>query len=172
MAYQDIEESRMYERAERLADQVWDVVISWRPLAQDTVGKQLAKAVDSIGANIAESNGRFHPRDVINFLYYARGSLKETRYWLRRAIRRSLITQEQFDPWVNELTQLAKEINAYVGFQRKRIVKEPRTLYTVSTHPPTHPPNQLPTHLTTGSRPTQSQELLVCWAVVRWVVSW
>ena len=124
MAYQDIEDSRMYKRAEQLADEIWDTAISWQPFVRDTLGKQLTKANDSIGANIAESSGRFHPRDVINFLYYARGSLKETRYWLRRAIRRRLITQEQFDRWMGELTQLAKEINSYIGYQRKRIGKE------------------------------------------------
>ena len=129
MGYQDIEETRMYGRAERLADEIWDAVFSWEPFVRDTVGKQLTRAVDSIGANIAESNGRFHPGDVVRFLHYARGSLKETRYWLRRATRRQLITQEQHQHWINELTQLAKEINRYINFQRKRKVKEPDAPY-------------------------------------------
>jgi four helix bundle protein len=133
MPYQDIEVSRMYERTEKLADEAWDAVLAWEPFAQDTVGKQLTTAADSIGANIAESSGRFHPGDVIRFLYYARGSLKETRYWLRRAVHRKLIAQEQFDRWTSELTQLAKDINGYIGFQRTRTVKEPFPLYEIST---------------------------------------
>lgn len=132
MAYQDIEESRMYERAERLADEMWDTVLAWQPFAQDTIGKQLARATDSIGANIAESSGRFHPGDVIRFLYYARGSLKETRYWLRRALHRTLITQEQFDHWMEELTQLTKEINSYISYQRKRTIKESSPHYKIA----------------------------------------
>ena len=83
MPYQDIEDSRIYQRAERLADAIWNAVIEWSSFARETVGQQLTRAVDSIGANIAESAGRFHPRDVINFLYYARGSMRETRYWLK-----------------------------------------------------------------------------------------
>jgi len=51
MAYEDIEESRMYQRAERLADVIWDTVIEWDEFAKDTVGKQLTRATDSIGAN-------------------------------------------------------------------------------------------------------------------------
>ena len=35
---------------------------------------------------------------------------------------------------MDELTQLAKEINAYIGYQRKRIVKEPPAPYTISTN--------------------------------------
>jgi len=132
MPYQDIEESRMYERAEQLADEIWDAVLAWEPFARETVGRQLATAADSIGANIAESSGRFHPGDVVRFLYYARGSLKETRYWLRRALNRTLITQHQFDHWMAELTQLAKDINSYIGFQRNRTVKEPSPLYEIT----------------------------------------
>ena len=129
MGYQDIEESRMYKRAEQLADEVWNTVLSWESFAKDTIGKQLTRSTDSIGANIAESSGRFHPGDVIRFLHYARGSLKETRYWLRRAARRQLITSEQLNRWMNELTQLAKEINSYISFQRKRKIKEPNAPY-------------------------------------------
>jgi four helix bundle protein len=132
MGYQDIEESRMYQRAERLADDIWDAVVSWEAFAKDTIGKQLTRAMDSVGANIAESSGRFHPGDVVRFLHFARGSLKETRYWLRRAVRRNLASQEQVKAWMDELTQLAKEINCYISYQRKRTVKEPAPAYSIT----------------------------------------
>jgi len=41
-----------------LADFIWAIVIKWNRLAQETVGRQLIKAGDSIGANIAEGSGR------------------------------------------------------------------------------------------------------------------
>lgn len=60
MAYQDIEDSQMYQRTERAAaDCVWDVVMEWNQFARDTVGKQLVRSVDSVGANIAEGAGRY-----------------------------------------------------------------------------------------------------------------
>ena len=93
MAYQDIEESRLYQRVERLADSLWNIATDWELFAKDTIGKQLTRAIDSIGANIAESHGRYHPGDAVRFLYFARGSLKETRCWLRRAIKQNLIYQ-------------------------------------------------------------------------------
>lgn len=126
----------MYERAERVADEVWAVVLAWKPFERDTVGKQITRSADSIGVNLAESSGRFHPRDVIRFVYYARGSLKETRYWLRRALHRDLIPQTRFDQWMDELTQLAKEINKYIGHQRKRLTKP-------TSKPTSKPTNQL-----------------------------
>jgi four helix bundle protein len=53
MAHQSFEQLRVYQAAEKLADEVWDIVVGWNYFAKDTVGKQLVRAADSIGANIA-----------------------------------------------------------------------------------------------------------------------
>jgi four helix bundle protein len=97
-----------------------ELVVAWEWFAKKALGIQLARAADSIGANIAESAGRFHPGDVRNFLYYARGSLLETRYWLRRAHARGLITPDSFAEFITELDQLGREINQCIAFQKTR----------------------------------------------------
>lgn len=48
---------------------------------------QIKRAVQSIGANIAEGWGRYHYKDRIRFLYQARGSLYEVKHFLRAARR-------------------------------------------------------------------------------------
>ena len=58
MAKTNFERLRVYQLSEILADQVWSIVAKWNVLARDTVGKQLIRAADSIGANIAEGSGR------------------------------------------------------------------------------------------------------------------
>lgn len=103
MPYEPIEERRFYVRAEELADRVWDMVGDWDTFARDTAGKQVVRAADSIGANIAEGGGRFHPADVRQFLYYTRGSLRETKFFLRRAVRRFLLKPEVFEALDAEL---------------------------------------------------------------------
>jgi hypothetical protein len=62
------DELRVYQCAEQLADQVWTIVRSWDALARDTLGKQLIRAVDSIGANVAEGCGRGTYRDNRRFV--------------------------------------------------------------------------------------------------------
>lgn len=131
MAYKDIEESRIYQRAEKIADDVWNQVIGWKPFEKDTVGQQLCRAVDSVGANIAESSGRFHSGDVVRFLHFARGSLKETRFWLKRAQHRQLISDILFNQLMAELNILAKELNAYIKYQRNRSIKEESVDYEI-----------------------------------------
>ncbi len=48
----------VYRLAERLADETWTIVRSWDAFARDTVGRQLVKSADSIGANLAEGSGK------------------------------------------------------------------------------------------------------------------
>ena len=120
MPYEPLEEKRVYRRAEALCDRVWEVVVGWEWFAKRTVGDQFARAADSIGANIAEAGGRFHPKEVQNHLYYARGSLRETKFWQRRALTRGLIDPDAAAALDQELEQLGREINECINYQESR----------------------------------------------------
>lgn len=110
----NFENLQIYKLSEKLSDELWKIVVRWNILARGTVGKQLVRAGDSIGANIAEGSGRGTDPEIRRFLRVARGSLYETQHWLRRAYRRKLLTDKQ----VNDLTPLVKELtpklNAYL----------------------------------------------------------
>ena len=110
------ERLEVYRLAETLADSIWDVVVLWDFFARDTVGKQMVRAAeaDSVGANIAEGAGRGTYQDNRRFVRMARGSLNETRHWLRRAFRRSLLGQKQVSALKPLLDELALRLNAYL----------------------------------------------------------
>lgn len=110
-----LEGLRIFQLAEDLADTVWAEVVTWKPFLRDTVGRQLTQAADLVGANIAEGHGRYHYREQITFDYYARGSLRETRYWLPRAHRRRIITDETLQGLVEKVDQLEPQLNAYIN---------------------------------------------------------
>jgi four helix bundle protein len=115
MAHESFEKLRVYHLAETLADAVWDTVIRWDTRARDTVGKQLIRAADSVGANIAEDCGRRSNQDNRRFVRIARGSLNETKHWLRRAFRRRLLTDGQVSALKSQLDDLALCLNAYLS---------------------------------------------------------
>lgn len=75
--YRDVENLDICKDIEELSDDIWNQVMVFDYFAKDTVGKQLIRAADSIGANLFESEGRYHYRDSLNFLYFARGSPKK-----------------------------------------------------------------------------------------------
>jgi hypothetical protein len=62
---------------------------------------------------IAEAFGRFHYGEKLNFLYYARGSIFETKYWVNRAGKRALLTQDEQRANAEALTVLAIQINMF-----------------------------------------------------------
>lgn len=95
---------RIYQLAEALADDVWAEVLTWKPFPQMTVGRQLVEACDSIGANIADRQ----------FQFYARGSLEETTYCLRRALRRRLTSDDKFNGFMARINELIPQLNGYI----------------------------------------------------------
>ena len=109
-----LEELRVYTRAEAVADTVWDIVLTWDVFARETVGKQLVRAADSIGANIAEGYGRGSYLDNKRFVKIARGSLYEVRHFLRRADKRGLITPAHRKQLMPLLKELPPTLNAYL----------------------------------------------------------
>jgi four helix bundle protein len=121
------EKLRVYQLAEEMADLVWDVVIKWDRLAQDTVGKQFIRGADSIGANIAEGTGRGSFADNRRFAKIARGSLFEVKHWLRRAYRRKLLNQNEVTNFQKLLGELAPRLSAYINSIGKKGLNGPRT---------------------------------------------
>jgi four helix bundle protein len=110
----NFENLQVYKLSEKLADQVWKIVLRWDVLAIDTVGKQLIRAADSVGANIAEGSGRGSEPDLRRFLRIARGSLYETQHFLRRAYKRRLLTEKQVNALLPIIRELNPKLNAYI----------------------------------------------------------
>ncbi|NER22851.1 MAG: four helix bundle protein [Symploca sp. SIO1B1] len=114
MSSKKFQDLTVYRLTERLADEIWKIVNDWQPLAQNTVGRQIIRSADSIGANIAEGAGRGSFQDNRRFVRIARGSLNETQHWLRRAYSRNLLTVEQVDTLKPIINELAPKLNSYL----------------------------------------------------------
>jgi four helix bundle protein len=115
MARTNFEKLRVYQLSEKLSDLTWNVVLKWDDLARATVGIQLIKSVDSIGANIAEGTGRGSLTENRRFAKIARGSLFEVKHWLRRAYKRNLLTQEEIDVFKEIIEELTPKLSAYIN---------------------------------------------------------
>ena len=85
-----------YRCAAALADDLRAEVVTWPSIDEWTLGVQLVRAADSVGANIAEGVGRHGFRDQARFLLMARGSAYEVQHWLERAFARGLIEDDSY----------------------------------------------------------------------------
>lgn len=109
------EDLQVLKSAEVIADSIWKKVVEWDGFAKDVLGKQITRSADSVGANIAESVGRFNFGEKLQFLYYSRGSLFETKYWLNRIQERKLMKPDEIREYVDGLTALARQLNAFAS---------------------------------------------------------
>ncbi len=136
---------QVLQSAEQLADSIWKQVVTWDDLPRDVVRKQLTRAADSIGANIAEAFGRYHFGEKLQFLYFARGSLFETKYWLNRVLRRSLMPVDDVQDYASKLTFLARQLNAFAAsLKTARADEKQQTLKEFAAEYMTNVPDDFP----------------------------
>lgn len=114
MEKSNFENLQIYQLSTRLANEVWKIAETWNGFAKDTIGKQIVRAVDSVGANIAEGSGRGSAKDNSRFLKMARGSLYETRHWLFCAKDRNLLSEEQIKVISPLIKELIPKLNSYL----------------------------------------------------------
>jgi len=99
-----------YRKSAAFADELYVVISRWPSFDRWSIGIQLVRAADSIGANIAEGAGRWHRDDQRRFLRIARGSLYETEHWIARAEARGLVE----DGWSERLNEPARALNGLI----------------------------------------------------------
>lgn len=109
-----LEELKVYQLSMEIGEEIWSLVSRWRYFEKETIGKQLVRSADSISANLSEGFGRYHFKESKNFYYYARGSLFETKTWLKKSANRSLIEDEVFQKIAVNLDILGAIINNFI----------------------------------------------------------
>jgi four helix bundle protein len=133
MVQTNFEKLRIYQLAEKLADRIWQIVVKWNYFAKITIGKQIVAAADGVGSNIAEGSGRGSLQDNRRFIKIARGSLYETKHWLRRCYKRQLLTESEISELKPIIDELLPKLNAYYRSVdcavRTKTNKAPRSKY-------------------------------------------
>jgi len=124
-----VESLSVFKAADKLCNQVWDIVLKWDWFSKKTIGDQWVRSTDSIAANITEGYGRYFFGEYLIFLYYARGSAYESIFWLDKARQRKLVSEETYKKLRNEFEHLPIEINKVVKIvksEAKRWKGKPR----------------------------------------------
>ena len=110
-----LEELRVYQLSMDMGEKVWGIGEKLNYFSKDTIGKQWVRAADSIAANLSEGYGRFHYKEAKQFCYYARGSLSETKTWLRKAYNRKLLDQSTYHLFLEDIESISIKLNKYIN---------------------------------------------------------
>ncbi len=145
--HQPIEETDVYRRVADLSDEVWELVQGWKPLAIETVGRQLIRSMDSVGANLVEGDGRYSTNDSIHFFVIARASARESGFWIRRAKKRGLIRESVAEDLAVRLEHATRALNNIITYRRNKGpgVKESTAIYADFSDKTKAPNTQHPT---------------------------
>ena len=109
-----LEDLEVYKVAMEIGEIVWDIVGKWEYFEKKTLGSQFVNAADSIAFNISEGYGRFHYKENKNFCYYSRGSAKETLTAINKAMKRKLITEDEFKLLNEKLDRYFRLMHGYI----------------------------------------------------------
>jgi len=116
-----IDDLEIYKLSIIIGEDIWGIVMKWDYFAKDTIGKQLVRSADSVAANISEGYGRFHFKEEKQFLFFARGSLHETKTFISKAHSRKLISDQKYIT-LNEQTELlGKKLNSFINSINRKL---------------------------------------------------
>mgnify|MGYP003390144562 CR=1 FL=1 len=119
-----LEELDVYNLSQDFSDTVWFMVEKWDNFPKFGIGKQMTDSADSISSNIAEGYGRYFIKENINFCFYGRGSILETKNWLQKSLRRNLITKAEHETLMSQLELIHKKLNGYIKVLKENLKKQ------------------------------------------------
>jgi len=114
--YLTLENLEIFQLSKQLSNVGWKIykTLDWKEVKDSK--EQFIDSTDSVGANIAEGYGRFHYLDRIKFMYNARGSLLESRYWFDLLIERNLLKDKLLkEEYMKIYNELKPKLNNFIS---------------------------------------------------------
>jgi len=120
----ELKNLEVYQLSRKLSSIAWEIFCRMDFMDKKHIGDQFLRAVDSVGANIAEGYGRFHYLDKVRFYYNSRASHYEAFiHWLELLFEREKISKAEFDS-INEIAQkLQVKLNNFITSTTKNARK-------------------------------------------------
>lgn len=119
MKYTSVEELPVWQTAHSLTLQVYKLSSKLPSAEQYGLVSQLRRAASSIPANITEGFYRKSIKELLQFLYVARGSLGETKYHLLLARDLDYITNKEYEEMLSGYDNAGKQLNGWINSLKK-----------------------------------------------------
>lgn len=82
---------------------------------------QIRRSASSIGANIAEGFERNTTKELVQFLYNARGSCAETRFHLRLSYDLKYMNEQEYSHLRGILGEVGKQLNGWISSLKRKL---------------------------------------------------
>ncbi|WP_289018884.1 four helix bundle protein [Desulfobacter postgatei] len=104
----------VWRKSHELVLLVYKVVGTFAKNEQYDLADQIKRAAASVPANIVEGHSRNSQKDFLRFLYIARGSLEELRYFLLLSRDLKYVVEIKYNELENTCTQTSKLLNGLI----------------------------------------------------------
>ena len=112
--YKSFEEMPVWQKSMDLAVKIFEITERLPRKEDYGLTSQIRRSALSISANIAESFGREHTLNKLNFYFTSRGSLSETKSHLIYGKRTKNISAQEFNELNEQIGIIWKEINKII----------------------------------------------------------
>jgi four helix bundle protein len=120
----ELKNLEVYRLSRNLSSFAWKFYCRLNFEDKKHIGDQFLRAVDSIGANIAEGYGRYHYLDKVRFYYNSRGSHYEAfTHWLELMFEREKISKAEFESISETALILSIKLNNFITATSKNARK-------------------------------------------------
>jgi len=116
MQWKDLE---VWKKAHSLVLEMYKMTSKFPQHERYGLVDQLRRAAYSVPANIVEGQSRNSTKEYLQFLYNARGSLEETRYFLLLARDLKYIEVENYKSFESNCENISKMLNGLIKSLRK-----------------------------------------------------
>lgn len=116
-SFQDL---NIWKEAHRLVLEIYEITKNFPKEEIYSLTSQLKRAAVSIPSNIAEGMGRNTTKELLSFLYNARGSLFETIYLLTLVKDLNYINEEIYKNLEARYNGLGKGLNTFISKLKKQ----------------------------------------------------
>lgn len=114
--YKSFEELPVWQQSMKLAEQVFKMTANGKLNKEYELKRQIHKSVISISSNIAEGFERGSKKELIQFLYIAKGSCGELRSQILLARNLNFISVDYFPDICNFASEVSKQIAGFINY--------------------------------------------------------
>ena len=115
---QNYKDLRVWQNSRELVKHIYLLTQHFPAEERFGLSNQMRRAAVSVPSNVAEGNGRQYPRDTIQFLVIARGSLYELDTQCHLAFDLLFIDIKQLNDITERITNCIKLVQGFIRYYR------------------------------------------------------
>ena len=111
----------VWKKSHELVLRIYQLIARFPDSEKYALSNQLKRAACSVPANIVEGHSRKTSKEFIQFLYHARGSLEELRYFLFLSKDLNYITQDTYNELESNSQTISKMLNSLISSIKQKL---------------------------------------------------